>query len=342
MSIPKISVIMPVYNARPFVSAAIGSVLAQTHADFELIIVDDASTDGSDEMVSAIGDPRIRFLKHAENLGAAAAKNTALKNTRGDLIVFLDADDIALPERFATQVKYLQAHPEISVLGSRILMVDEKDAPMDGDFVCADGPAEIASTLLFQNCVAQSSVMLRREILPPDPFRTELVPAEDYDLWTRLAPNAAFACIDRPLVKYRVHSSGVSARKAEAMRASVKAIHASEIARLEIEPTPARLELHGKICAWPVDATREMVSKAEAWLLLLREVNASARWYPQAAFDHILGRYWYSICADSWQLGGWVRAVFRKSQLRKLTSISLMDHFRILRRTLPVSLKKSR
>ena len=134
MSAPKISVIMPVFNAAPFVSAAIGSVLAQTCPDFELIIVDDASTDGSREIIAGFGDERIHKIWQEENLGAAYAKNTGLVVARGEFIAFLDADDIAFPGRLAAQLDFLQGHPDISILGSQITPIDAQGAPAGGGF----------------------------------------------------------------------------------------------------------------------------------------------------------------------------------------------------------------
>src|SRR5258708_7569819 len=120
MNSPLISVIMPVYNAAPFVREAVESILAQTLGDFELIMIDDASTDGSPEILARFTDPRCRLLTNANNLGAAETKNRGIAEARGEFLAFLDADDVATPQRLARQLEWLRAHPAVGLLGSRI------------------------------------------------------------------------------------------------------------------------------------------------------------------------------------------------------------------------------
>ena len=121
--IPSISVVMPVHNGGTYLRQAVDSILGQTFPDFELIVVDDRSTDGAVEALGRIGDPRMRIVANA-GAGLVAALNTGLVAARGALIARMDADDIALPERFARQFEYLGAHPEIAVLGTAVILID--------------------------------------------------------------------------------------------------------------------------------------------------------------------------------------------------------------------------
>lgn len=116
---PKISVIMPAYNAEQYISEAIESILNQTYSNFEFIIIDDGSTDRTVEMVQSYSDPRIRFVQNEHNLGVAATLNRGLKLATGEYIARMDADDIALRERFGKQVSFLDMHPEIAVFRHR-------------------------------------------------------------------------------------------------------------------------------------------------------------------------------------------------------------------------------
>jgi len=341
MSAPVISVIMPVFNAEPYLRAAIQSVLAQTFRDFELIIIDDASADGSLKIARSIRDERIVILENAENLGAAKTKNRALEIARGEYIAFLDADDIAMPERFAEQIDFSLRNPAVDIIGSQIGMIDEVGATTGiSRWPCA--PDDICGALLFENCVAQSSVMLRRALLSVERFRTEFEPAEDYDLWTRLSPGARFANLGYPLVKYRVHPSGVSARRDSDMQASVQSIHSAQLARLGLVVTPEQLDLHGRLSRWPFPPTREMVAGAEGWLRTLKTANSTARCFPEMLFSKAIAQRWYSICNDSWPLGIWAWKTWRKSSLAGPEWFAPMTHCRLLRRAIPASLKSMR
>ncbi|MBK7430445.1 MAG: glycosyltransferase family 2 protein [Bacteroidetes bacterium] len=118
MKVPVVSVIMPVYNTGKYLAAAIASVLGQTFSDFELIILNDGSTDDSETVVKNFTDPRIIYLKNERNLGLIATLNTALSQCKGEFIARMDGDDICHSERLAAQLRFLNAHPEISVCGT--------------------------------------------------------------------------------------------------------------------------------------------------------------------------------------------------------------------------------
>lgn len=267
-------------------------------------------------------------------------KITASKTQGGGFIAFLDADDIALPGRLAEQVDFLQRNPGIAAVGSYVLLMDENGVPAGENQTPHCAPDEIAPTLLFENCMVQSSLMLRRPILPPGPFRTESEPAEDYDLWTRLIPAAQFAKIEYPLVQYRVHPGGVSARKAGRMKVSTRSIHAAQLARLGLDATAPEIDLHGRLSLWPLAPTKELVGQAGEWLLTLRQANVARGFYPQAAFDKVIARRWHSVCCDSWQLGFWAWKTFRGSPLRRLAPVTLAQQYAILRHAVPQTLRR--
>jgi glycosyltransferase involved in cell wall biosynthesis len=338
MSTPRISVIMPVFNAERHVREAIGSLLAQTFSDFELIVIDDGSTDESLQVVQGIGDPRLRLLQNASNLGAAETKNRGIENARAEFIAFLDADDLAFPERLAEQLDYLERNPEISVVATQSNTIDAS-GNVTGAYTPAVPSDEIPAFLLFGNCIQQSSVMLRRTALGDRRFRTVFEPAEDYDLWTRLAADAKFAIMDRPLIHYRIHEGGISSRKTDAMAAAVRAVARTQLARLGIVPDSAQLKLHTLLACWPLSPQKETLAATEAWLRELRRANEAAQTYPPPVFDRVLGERWFQICCDSWQLGLRAWKAFYTSPLRRLAGTKLSGHYCLLRRTLPQSFR---
>jgi Glycosyl transferase family 2 len=342
MSTPQISVIMPVFNAVPHVRVAIESVLAQTFRDFELIVIDDDSTDGSMQIVHGFRDERIRVIHNAENCGAAKTKNLGIENARGEFIAFLDADDIALPCRLAEQTGFLHRNPHVAIAGSQITLIVENGAEAGENPKLCCAPDEIAPTLLFENCIAQSSVMLRCTALPRDPFRTEFEPAEDYDLWARLAPASSIASMEHPLVNYRVHAGGTSARKAARMKTSTRSIHLAQLERLGIEASQQQLDLHSLLAQWPLEPTKELVAQAEDWLLALHRACSKRQIYPRIAFEKVVARRWHAVCRDSWQLGCWVWKTFWRSPLRRLAPVTFAQKYAILRHAVPQTFRRSR
>jgi glycosyltransferase involved in cell wall biosynthesis len=322
---------MPVHNAAPYVADAIRSVLAQTETNFELIVIDDASTDDSAAIVSAIRDPRIRFRRSATPLNAAGARNLALAEAAGEFVAFLDADDLAQPARFGRQIELLRARPEILVTGSLVGTINGQGTRLGRGFVDPLAPEEVAPTLLFQNCLALSSVMARRAALPP--FRPEFAPAEDYDLWVRLPGESPFFIIPTELTNYRQHASGVSARQPEQMRTALAAIQSLLLGRLKIEPSP----IHAQLVEWPLHPTMEQLLAAERWLNELAAANGRTGAYPEAPFRRVLARRWFRLCLDSWTLGWPVWRVFHRSPLARPT---LSRSLRLFRRLAPQLLRR--
>ena len=326
MNAPLVSVIMPLRNAAAFVEDAVRSILAQTEPDLELIVVDDASTDGSGDLVGAFSDSRLRLLRGGSPLNAAGARNLALAEARGAFIAFLDADDIAERDRLARQLRFLRRAPDTTVVASEVTLMDEKGSPLGKAFPRRRDD-EIPAILLFENCLALSSVTARRAGFPP--FRPDFAPAEDYDLWTRLAPQGGFAILPKALTRYRVHGRSVSASQPERMRAAVARIHAAQLARLGFREVP---RIHSLCAARPLEISAAELAEAEAWLLALRSANERLGAYARAPFRRVLAARWFSICLDSWLLGWTVWSVYHRSPLAAPT---FRRRAHLIRRLLP-------
>jgi glycosyltransferase involved in cell wall biosynthesis len=331
MNAPLVSVIMPVHNAAPFVEDAVRSVLTQTEADLELIIADDVSTDGSADVVGAINDSRLRLLRSRSPLNAAGARNLAMEEARGTFIAFLDADDFAERNRLAEQIRFLRQTPGATIVASEVALIDEEGARLGRGFP-QRSDEEIPATLLFENCLALSSVMARRAALPL--FRPGFAPAEDYDMWSRLAPDAGFAILPGRLTRYRVHGGSVSASQPERIRATIAQIHAAQLDRLGFREVPP---IHALFAAWPLEVSAAQLAEAEAWLLALLSANERYGAYTRAAFQRVLAARWFSVCLDSWLLGWTVWDIYRRSPLAAPT---LARRARLLRRLLPQRLRQ--
>jgi glycosyltransferase involved in cell wall biosynthesis len=219
---PAVSVVIAVRNGAAWVGEAVGSVLAQTDGDHELIIVDDGSTDATADLLAGIADPRLRVLRQ-EAAGLTRALNRALGVARADLVARLDADDLMLPERLARQRAFLTAHPDVGVLGTAAREVDAAGLPVSEVRPPLDDAA-IRRALIRRNPFVHSSVVMRRQVVEAAGGYDEAVAvAQDYELWLRLSRAAKLANLPEPLVLRRLARDRVSvARDTERLRTEVR------------------------------------------------------------------------------------------------------------------------
>jgi GT2 family glycosyltransferase len=225
MTSPAVSVIMAAFNGADHISETIASVLGQSFADFELIVVDDCSTDNTRQVLSGFADARLRVLSTRENSGPVAARNLAAAAARGRYLAGLDQDDVCLPARFARQVAYLDAHPDVVVLGTATQR-------MAGGRLLADRlgrrttPGFLRWMLHVSNPLVWSSVMLRMSAVERLAVfeRVERQFAEDFDLYHRLAAAGDVARLDEVLMIYRQHAGGASQTRAAQMQASAAGV----------------------------------------------------------------------------------------------------------------------
>jgi glycosyltransferase involved in cell wall biosynthesis len=219
---PIVSVILPVYNAELYLREAIDSILNQTFRDFELIIINDGSTDGSKAIIESYGDERIIFADQ-ENAGLAASLNKGISMARGKYIARQDNDDVSLHTRLHEQVKYLEDHPAVSLLGSHALIIDENGRSTGRLLQPPTASYQVKFYLLFGNPFAHSSVLLRRSVLESSGlYSQDTSYFEDHNLWSRIARIADVANLPKPLIKYREVPSSMSRSTADYMQRVTK------------------------------------------------------------------------------------------------------------------------
>ena len=210
MKPPELSVILTVLNGESYISAAIESILNQTFRDFELIVINDGSTDTTSVIIESYSDPRIIYLQNEKNSGIAKSLNTGLSIAQGKYIAIMDADDISMPERFSKQFQFLENNPEIGICGSWINIIDKKGNLM-GNRRFPVSSNVISCFLLFYCCVANPTTMYRKTIIQDvGNYNSEFVAAMDYDLWTRMIGHYRIANIPEFLVNYRKHGNNIS------------------------------------------------------------------------------------------------------------------------------------
>jgi glycosyltransferase involved in cell wall biosynthesis len=217
--VPKVTVLVPIFNAEPFLRESLNSVFAQTFRDFELLAIDDGSTDGSHEVLSSFHDSRLRMVNNSANRGLIFTLNRGLELAEGEYVARLDADDIAMPERLDRQVAFLDSRPAIALIGSFAEFIDPEGAP----FLIQRVPLtfdDIIRKIFSSNCFVHPSVMFRTSVVRElGGFREEMLHAEDYDLWLRVIERHGVANLPEPLVRYRVHPGQLSQRKLRLQRA---------------------------------------------------------------------------------------------------------------------------
>lgn len=220
-AVPRLSVVLPVRNGAQYVRLAIDSILRQTFGDFELIIIDDGSTDGTPSILreAAASDRRVRIVE-APHRGISAAMNFAIAEARGEYIARADHDDISRPTRFERQISYLDANPDIALVGTWADVIDARGSPTDQRRQFPTRPQSLFKELRRgQNRIIHSSVMMRRDcVVGVGGYRQAANTAEDLDLWLRLAERHPLANMPEYLMSSRTHGRQVSVVQAARQR----------------------------------------------------------------------------------------------------------------------------
>ncbi len=229
---PAVSVLIPVRNGAAYLGAALESLAAQTWTDFEIVVVDNGSSDRTAFILRdwARREPRLRFFS-LDRPGVSASRNFAAARARAPLLAYLDADDVALPHRLAVQVAAMNARPSLALLGSAAELIDSNGSRIGS----LRRPLDDARLREFQRSSSgfiQSSVIMRREsFLAAGGYREGLRFAEDYDLWLRMAERGRIANLAQPLVRYRMHANGATARGPARQALAIHSVDAAREAR---------------------------------------------------------------------------------------------------------------
>jgi glycosyltransferase involved in cell wall biosynthesis len=234
---PQVSIVMPVFNSDRWLMKAIASIKAQSFPDFELIVIDDGSTDQTAQIVADAvrSDGRIRTARQ-DHRGIAAALNNGIALARSQIVARMDGDDIAAADRLQAQLAFLVAHPAVAGVGSWAYVIDEQDHRI-GELKPATEPTLLHGLLLKQNPFVHSSMMLRTDaIRSVGGYRPALDGAEDYDLWLRMSERAQFANIPQFLLSYRSHPASANAASARRQLLAARLARLSATARRASQP----------------------------------------------------------------------------------------------------------
>ena len=292
MNNPIISVVLPVYNEEKFIGECIESILNQTYRDFELIIINDASTDRSAEIINSYNDQRISVIDNLNNSGIVKSLNNGCLNARGEFIARIDANDIAVETRFEKQLKYLNKSPNCAVVFSPVLIIDSDGNSLDridGNYI----QHELIQTWLFyKNCFFHTAAMMRKSVLPDPPYNENSY-AEDYNLWVDLLRNWELHILDEVLMKVRNLPGGL--RYQPECEKSTRQVRLKQLEWLHLYPSRMELSIHLKLVSKNKEVDPTFVKEKLEWLDKIYIANKKYSVFREPFFTNKLAGHWNSF-----------------------------------------------
>lgn len=324
---PEVSVLMSVYNGERYLREAIDSILSQTFQNFEFIIINDGSIDGTNQILESYNDPRIIII-HQENIGLSKSLNKGLRLSCGEFIARMDCDDISLPQRLEKQLLLMDREPEIGVCGTWIKTIGS-DSEEVWNYPAS--PHEIRCRLIFESVIAHPSVMLRRSLFEEFnlTYDEKFNQAQDYDLWVRSSEVFPLRNIDEVLLLYRIHPEQGGIRHADTKRQLANVIRTGQLSKLGIVPHEEEFKIHEKISYYEFEADQDFIINAHSWLIKLYNKNRELNYYDFDSFRKLLAIRWYLACENASALGLTIWKLFSQSPLSKSPNISWLKRFKL-------------
>ncbi len=318
---PKVTVFIPIYNREAYVGAAIDSVLAQSFRDFELLLIDDGSTDRSVEVLRSYNDPRVRVVCNGRNLGQPETRNRGLALARGQYIAMLDSDDIARPDRLLRQVTFLDRYQDCVEVGGWTRSIDADGRLLKKTKRQPPASDDIHVQLLFRCSLSHTTIMGRTAVLQTYGYRKHFIRCQDYDLHVRLARHHTMANIPHILTYTRIHPNQIAVQTPELGDARKTEIMRAQLTALGVTGAPDDLKAHlmlSRMRKMKFRPDHAYLDWAESWLLRLEAANRKTQCYSERAFARTLSEKWLQTCWAAWPNVGWTAwRIFLRSPLRK-------------------------
>ena len=300
----QVSVLMPVYNGADHLAGAVSSILAQTLTDFELLIVNDGSTDATLQVARSFNDPRIRIIDLETNQGLINALNTGLAEAKGEFLARMDHDDIAHPARFQQQIRALEESGAV-ICGSAI---QPFGAVQGTPLVFPMADADIRAVLPVASPFAHPAVTMRTDVCQRLGYAASAKHCEDYDLWWRFSEEGTMANLREPLLRYRFHASQISAKYRELQIAGTAAIATGGLAKEGRYRHAHDLQCHNRALSYAPLASLDELDAVGNWLNWLRntyQVNS-----PEVSSQY--SRVWRRVCSYQAHLGYRLWGVYKR------------------------------
>lgn len=324
--IPRIAVVLPVLNGEAYLAEAVRSVLDQTFTDFELVVVDDGSTDRTAEILASFSDARLRVIRFPENRGIVAALNAGIHGSESELIARMDADDICMPRRFERQVAFLDAHPDVMLCGTWTHQFGDESGilrpPVKSE--------QIRARLFFGWAMDHPSVMMRRSFLEQHGLEyDETFPhSEDFDFFIRTGELGGLANVPEVLVRTRAHKDEVSVVYAQDQLIEISRAFLRQLRLLMPDVSREDESFHGQLTCGTLHAASR--ARVEEWLLHLDRVNRESGRFDENAFQAELRRKWSHFHLQTSSEGPAVLVSYWRSPLADVFGVRLPEHLRLI------------
>jgi glycosyltransferase involved in cell wall biosynthesis len=291
---PLVSIILPVYNAAKTIAQTIDSILLQSFTDFEVIIINDGSIDETTKIIDSYSDSRVRHIHLPKNYGAIAATNLGLAEVDSPLIIRIDADSIALKDKFKIQVEFMQSHPKVGVCGTAVKLINHDSREIQN-------PEEhdaIVAKMIFENPIADSSVIFRSSLLREKGFRyRDIYPKmSEYDLWYRMRHVTVFANV--PNILSEVIENNNKSEILSSTREIAISFYIEKLNDMGIQPDLKELNRHLDITNPAHVAKFSNPEKYRQWLDKLKTTNHIVYSFPRVAFDNEVEYRWKNLFSN--------------------------------------------
>ena len=295
MASPELSVLVTAYNSELYIREAINSILNQTYTDYELIIIDDGSTDNTVSSIKSFNDNRIQFLSHSQNTGIARSRNQALELASGTYITFLDSDDIVHPQKFEKQIAFLKNNPDFGLVGSSVILINEQGTET-GRWKLAAKPETIPSIMLFHNYFVNSAVMFRKSLLNDIVYPEDLVIGEDYMMWFNLLQKAKGINLPKYLTSYRQHTESIIQRTGDKKEEYNKIVYELILQKIGIHPTNEEYEIHFSLKNRETISSLIQMQNIFDWLQKISQYSHNVSFIADNTICPVILNRWLKVC----------------------------------------------
>jgi glycosyltransferase involved in cell wall biosynthesis len=303
---------MPVYNGAQFLNEALQSLFSQTFQEFEILVIDDASTDGTASILSSYSDPRLKVYRNNGNSGVARSLNRGLKLISCEYIVRMDADDIAMPNRLAKQVLYMDANKNIGISGTWVKHIGRYNGVLERQ-PCGEGV--VKAFMVLDNPLMHPTVIMRRDMIISHKllYNQNFERCEDFDLWERSSQLFAVDNMNSALLHFRVHGGSVTQQYTMEMLDKTHEVLRRGLKRISVFPDDDQLRFHQHIAHGRTPVQLPEIVAAENWFNYLKIENKKYCVHSERAMHDALSFAWYRLCFNSSCLGISLWRVFNKS-----------------------------
>lgn len=335
---PLVSVLLPVYNGELYLEESLNSVLNQTYKNYEIIIINDGSTDNTSNILRRISSEKILIINNKINVGLISSLNLGIEIANGEYIARMDSDDICLPQRIEKQVTFMKKNSEIGICGMQAkfigknVKITRSHHPKAHDEICCQ-------LLVFPPFV-HSTVMIRSQLIKNYGLRYDhnYIHAEDYDLWERASHLTQLSNMPDLGLLYRIHDQQISKKRIKTQRIIVSKIRQRVIMRLIPNIDHKQFEFHNFIIYPEENVDLVAIKRAENWLVQLLKSNNVNKIYDKKAFEKFLANRWLTICNKATSYDALLWQIYKSSSLHNMRFVGARSEIKFfLKNILPKS-----